>query len=154
MKKIIRLTESDLTRIIRRVINETTSGAEAQQKITTLRSAAKGEAKMSPCWTKGMCPRTEAGKIYRNECEVCAGPIAGILIPTIGVIAGAIITTKNRSEQRQRQKMEQQWITSNPELEGRSFTYFKDGSVQAVKEGFANDIMILEKGGTWEKLSN
>jgi hypothetical protein len=154
MKKIIRLTESDLTRIIRRVINETTSGAEAQQKITTLRSAAKGEAKMSPCWTKGMCPRTEAGKIYRNECEVCAGPIAGILIPTIGVIAGAIITTKNRSEQRQRQEMEQRWITSNPELEGRSFTYFKDGSVQAVKEGFANDIMILKKGGTWEKLSN
>jgi hypothetical protein len=50
--------------------------------------------------------------------------------------------------------MEQQWITLNPELEGRSFTYFKDGSVQAVKEGFTNDIMILKKGGTWEKLSN
>ena len=153
MKKVVRLTEADLTRIIKRVISETTN-VQSQEMITTLRSAAKGESKMSSCWTKGMCPRTEAGKIYRDECEVCAGPIAGILIPTVGVIAGAIINVRNRSEQRQRQEMEQQWITSNSDLEGRSFTYFKDGSVQAVKEGFANDIMVLEKGGTWKKLNN
>lgn len=153
MKKVVRLTEADLTRIIKRVISEATN-VQSQEKIMVLRNNAKGEAKMSPCWTKGMCPRTEAGKIYRDECEVCAGPIAGILIPTVGVIAGAIINVRNRSEQRQRQEMEQQWITSNPDLEGRSFTYFKDGSVQAVKEGFAEDVMILEKGGTWTKLSD
>jgi len=152
MKKIIRLTEADLTRIIKRVISEATN-VQSQEKIMVLRNNAKGEAKMSPCWTKGMCPRVDAGKIYRNECEVCAGPIAGILIPTVGVISGAIYTVINSGQQRQRKNNEAKWIETNPELEGMTFTYFKDGSVQATREGFVDDVMVLPKGGTWTKLN-
>jgi hypothetical protein len=153
MKKVVRLTEADLTRIIKRVISEATN-VQSQEKIMVLRNNAKGEAKMSPCWTKGMCPRVDAGKIYRNECEVCAGPIAGILIPTVGAITGAIIGITNRAEQQKRRVQENEWIKTNPELQDRTFTYFKDGSVQASKDGFAEDVMILEKGGTWKKLSD
>lgn len=152
MKKVVRLTESDLRRIIKKVIKESSS-SETTQKIINLRNAAKGEAKTSPCWTKGMCPRMDAGKINRNECEPCAGPLAGILIPTVGVISGAIYAIFNSGQQRERRKQEAEWIKTNPELEGMTFTYFKDGSVQATREGFANDVMVLPKGGTWTKLN-
>lgn len=152
MKKIVRLTESDLRRIIKKVIKESSS-LETTQKIVNLRNAAKGDAKTSPCWTKGMCPRMDAGRVYRNECEPCTGPLAGILIPTVGVISGAIYAIFNSSQQRERKRQEAEWIKTNPELEGMTFTYFKDGSVQATREGFVDDIMVLEKGGTWKKLN-
>jgi hypothetical protein len=151
MKKTIKLTERDLTRIIRRVISES-ANQESQQKITTLRKSVKSDAKMSPCWTKGMCPKTEAGQIYRNECESCPGPVAGILIPTVGLIAAAVVGVMGGSEKRKRQNQENKWILENPELEGRTFTYFKDGSVQATKEGFAQDVMIYENG-VWKNLN-
>lgn len=150
MKKIVRLTESDLKSIIKKVIKESTN-LQTTQKITALRSVAKGVGKTSSCWTKGMCPKMDAGKVYGKECEPCAGPLAGILIPTVGAIAGAIIGFKNRAEQQKRQKQELEWIKNNPDLEDRSFTYFKDGSIQATKEGFPQDVMVFQNN-VWQKL--
>lgn len=152
MKKIIKLTETDLKNIIKKVIKESTNQQKAQ-KITALRNMAKGEAKTSSCWTKGMCPKRDAYNISNNECEVCAGPIAGILIPTIGAIAGAIIGVKNRAQQRKREEQEFKWIQNDPNLKDRKFIYFTDGSVQAYKEGYPQDVMIFDiQNNVWEKL--
>jgi hypothetical protein len=145
MKKIIRLTESDLSKIIKRVIKENT---ENERKINLLKSGAKGQLKFSPCWTKGMCPKVEGGDISQTECEFCPGPIAGILLPAVGTIATAILYFKNRKEDKQKEQ-EKMWMNENPELKDRVFVYFKDGSVQAIKD--KNDVFIKSKDGSWSR---
>ena len=69
------------------------------------------------------------------------------------MISGAIYAVINSGQQRERRKQEAEWIETNPELEGMTFTYFKDGSVQATREGFVGDVMVLPKGGAWTKLN-
>lgn len=146
MKKSIRLTESQLTKLIKRVIIES-----SEQKMDVLKTNISKTAN-SECWKKGMCPKVEGGDISQTECEFCAGPIAGLLIPAVGAITGAIIGIKNSRERKIKEEQEQKWIQENPELKGRLFTYYTDGSVQAVKQGSRNDIMIKPKGGSWSKL--
>ncbi len=146
MKKTIRLTESELTKLIKRVISETT-----YEKMDVLKSNLS-KTSGSDCWKKGMCPKVEGGDISQTECEFCAGPIAGILIPTVGAITGAIMGIRNNREKKAREEQEQKWIEENPELKGRIFSYYNDGSVQARKDGSRNDIMIKSKNGSWSKL--
>ena len=144
MKKTIRLTESELTKLIRRVITES-----SYEKIENIKNNIS-KTKNSDCWKKGMCPVQQGeGDIV---CEFCPSPIAGILIPTIGAIAGAIIGIKNHRERKQREEQEQKWINENPELKGRFFIYFTDGSVQGLRQDSPNDIMIKPKDGSWSKL--
>ena len=82
MKKTIRLTESQLTKLIKRVITES-----SYEKIENIKNNIS-KTKDSDCWKKGMCPVQQGeGDIV---CEFCPSPIAGILIPTIGAIAGAM----------------------------------------------------------------
>jgi hypothetical protein len=145
MKKTIRLTESQLTKLIKRVITES-----SYEKIENIKNNISN-TKDSDCWKKGMCPVQHGeGQIV---CEFCPSPIAGILIPTIGAIAGAIIGIRNNRERKIREEQEQKWINENPELKDRNFIYFTDGSVQAVRIGTLNDIMIKPKDGTWSKLN-
>ena len=146
MKKTIRLTESQLTKLIKRVITES-----SEQKMDVLKTNISKTAN-SECWKKGMCPKVEGGDISQTECEFCAGPIAGLLIPAVGAITGAIIGIRNHRERKQREEQEQKWIQENPELNGRVFSYYTDGSVQARKEGSQRDIMIKPKDGSWSKL--
>ena len=144
MKKTIRLTESQLTKLIKRVITES-----SYEKIENIKNNIS-KTKDSDCWKKGMCPVQHGeGEIV---CEFCPSPIAGILIPTIGAIAGAIIIIRNNRERKIREEQEQKWINENPVLNDRNFIYFTDGSVQAVRIGTLNDIMIKPKDGSWIKL--
>jgi hypothetical protein len=144
MKKTIRLTESDLTKLIRRVIKES-----SYEKIENIKNNIS-KTKDSDCWKKGMCPVQHGeGQIV---CEFCPSPIAGILIPTIGAIAGAIIGIRSHREKKQREEQEQKWINENPELKDRNFIYFTDGSVQAVRVGTLNDVFIKPKDGSWIRL--
>lgn len=146
MKKIIRLTESELTKLIKRVIAES-----SEQKMDILK-ANISKTKNSECWKKGMCPKVVANDVSHTECEFCVGPIAGILVPAVGVITGAILGIRNNREKKQRKEQEEQWIEENPELMGRVFIYFADGSVQARKGNSQEDIMIKTKEGSWTKL--
>ncbi len=50
MKRIIKLSESDITRLVRRVIIES---SEMESKITNLRLNFQ-KTKNGPCWKKGM----------------------------------------------------------------------------------------------------
>jgi len=146
MKKTIRLTESELTKLIKRVIIES-----SEQKMDILKANISKTAN-SECWKKGMCPKVEGGNISQTECEFCVGPIAGLLIPAVGAITGAIMGIRNNRERKQREEQEEKWIQENPELKGRIFTYFADGSVQARKGNTQRDIMIKSKEGSWTKL--
>ena len=96
MKKTIRLTESQLTKLIKRVITES-----SYEKIENIKNNIS-KTKDSDCWKKGMCPVQHGeGEIV---CEFCPSPIAGILIPTIGAIAGAIIIIRNNRERKIRER--------------------------------------------------
>jgi hypothetical protein len=146
MKKTIRLTESELTKLIRKVITES-----EYQKMDVLKYNINKTAN-SDCWKKGMCPKVTGGDVSQTECEFCIGPIAGLLIPAVGAIAGAIMGIKNNRERKMREQQEQKWIQENPELNGRKFIYYTDGSIQAMKVGRVNDILIKPKDGSWTKL--
>lgn len=153
MKKIIKLTEEGLTRLIRRVITES---SEMESQITDLRSNFQ-KTKDGPCWKQGLCPKTDTSGVS-DGCKPCPGVVAGILIPSVGVIATAIAIASSNIKDRKKEKREEEWVKNNAELENRTFLYFKDGSVQAIHNDIRRkngDIMILSdiKTGSWTKLS-
>jgi hypothetical protein len=153
MKKIIKLTEEGLTRLIRRVITES---SEMESQITDLRSNFQ-KTKDGPCWKQGMCPKTTTSGVS-DGCQPCPGAVAGILIPSVGAIATAIAIASSNIKDRKKEKREEEWVKNNAELANRTFLYFKDGSVQAIHNDIVRkngDIMILSdiKTGSWTKLS-
>ena len=143
--KQIRLSESQLVNLIKKIIKENT---ESENKISVLKSQAGTTLKNNPCWSQGLCPKVESGSVIEGECEFCPGPIAGILLPAVGTIATAILYFKNRKEDKQKEQ-EKMWMNENPELKDRVFVYFKDGSVQAIKD--KNDVFIKSKDGSWSR---
>lgn len=154
MKKIIKLTEEGLTRLIRRVITES---SEMESQIIGLRSNFQ-KTKDGPCWKQGLCPKRDGTSVSYTECQPCPGVLAGILIPAVGVIAGSIAIISSNIKDRKKEKREKEWVKNNPELENRAFLYFNDGSVQAIKTDprrMSDDIMVLSdiKTGSWTKLS-
>jgi len=154
MKKIIKLTEEGLTRLIRRVITESSS---MESQITDLRSNFQ-KTKDGPCWKQGMCPKRDGASVSYTECQPCPGVLAGILIPSVGIIAGSIAMISSNIKDRKKEKREEEWVKNNAELANRTFLYFKDGSVQAIHNDIVKkngDIMILSdiKTGSWTKLS-
>jgi len=98
MKKIIKLTEEGLTRLIRRVITES---SEMESQITDLRSNFQ-KTKDGPCWKQGMCPKRDGSSIYYDECQPCPGVLAGILIPSVGIIAGSIAMISSNIKDRKK----------------------------------------------------
>lgn len=146
--KQIRLSESQLVNLIKKIIKENT---ESGNKISVLKSQAGTTLKNNPCWAQGLCPKVESGSVIEGECEFCPGPLAGIIIPTIGGIVLGVKMALNRRDDKKRQQ-EQLWIKQFPDLKNREFIYFKDGSVQAVKTTDKNDVMIKSKEGNWVKL--
>lgn len=146
--KQIRLSESQLVNLIKKIIKENT---ESENKISVLKSQAGTTLKNNPCWSQGLCPKVESGSVIEGECEFCPGPLAGIIIPAIGGIVLGVKMALNRRDDKKRQQ-EQLWIKQFPDLKNREFIYFKDGSVQAVKTTDKNDVMIKSKEGNWVKL--
>jgi|688.fasta_scaffold19821_12 hypothetical protein len=146
--KQIRLSESQLVNLIKKIIKENT---ESENKISILKSQAGTTLKNNPCWSQGLCPKVESGSVIEGECEFCPGPLAGIIIPAIGGIVLGVKMALNRRDDKKRQQ-EQLWIKQFPDLKNREFIYFKDGSVQAVKTTDKNDVMIKSKEGNWVKL--
>ena len=146
--KQIRLSESQLVNLIKKIIKENT---ESENKISILKSQAGTTLKNNPCWSQGLCPKVESGSVIEGECEFCPGPLAGIIIPAIGgIVLGVKMALKRRDDKKRQQ--EQLWIKQFPDLKNREFIYFKDGSVQAVKTTDKNDVMIKSKEGNWVKL--
>jgi hypothetical protein len=143
--KQIRLSESQLVNLIKKIIKENT---ESENKISILKSQAGTTLKNNPCWSQGLCPKVESGSVIEGECEFCPGPLAGIIIPAIGGIVLGVKMALNRRDDKKRQQ-EQLWIKQFPDLKNREFIYFKDGSVQAVKTTDKNDVMIKSKEGNW-----
>ena len=146
--KQIRLSESQLVNLIKKIIKENT---ESENKISVLKSQAGTTLKNNPCWAQGLCPKVESGSVIEGECEFCPGPLAGIIIPAIGGFVLGVKMALNRRDDKKRQQ-EQLWIKQFPDLKNREFIYFKDGSVQAVKTTDKNDVMIKSKEGNWVKL--
>ena len=146
--KQIRLSESQLVNLIKKIIKENT---ESENKISILKSQSGTPLKNNPCWSQGLCPKVESGSVIEGECEFCPGPLAGIIIPAIGGIVLGVKMALNRRDDKKRQQ-EQLWIKQFPDLKNREFIYFKDGSVQAVKTTDKNDVMIKSKEGNWVKL--
>jgi len=144
----IRLSESQLINLIKKIIKENT---ESENKISILKSQAGTTLKNNPCWAQGKCPKVESGSVIEGECEFCPGPLAGIIIPAIGGVVLGVKMVLNRKDDK-RHEQEQLWIKQFPELKNRQFIYFKDGSVQAVKINDNTDVLIKSKDGNWIKL--